>query len=72
MLLWLAVVLLAQKKRPQFTIDRRQKGLQMDAAGGEVEGEVLGLGLSALQHGAAGVVEGVVGGIIVFLPAVTA
>ena len=38
----------------------------MDAAGGEVEGEVLRHSLSATQKGGAGIVEGIVGGVVVF------
>jgi len=41
----------------------------MDAAVGEVNGEVLGLGLSALEEVGSSVIEGVEGGGVILLPA---
>ena len=42
---------------------------QMDAPGGEVQGEILRLCRAAAQQRRAGIVEGIVGGVIVLLPA---
>ena len=62
------MVLAAQKEQPQLPVDGGDKLPQMDAPGGEVQGEILRLGRAAAQQRRAGIVEGIVGGIIVLLP----
>ena len=59
------MVLAAQEEQPQLPVDGGDKLPQMDAPGGEVQGEILRLGRAAAQQRRAGIVEGIVGGVIV-------
>ena len=68
----LAMILAAQEEKPQFLVDGGDKLPQMDAPGGEVQGEILRLGRATAQQRRTGIIEGVVGGVIVLLPAVGA
>jgi len=66
------MILAAQEEKPQFLVDGGDKLPQMDTPGGEVQGEILRLGRAAAQQRRTGIIEGVVGGVIVLLPAVSA
>ena len=66
------MILLAQQKCPQLGVQSSQEILQMYTARGEVDGEILGQSLSAAQKGGAGIVEGIVGLVIILMPAGTA
>ena len=66
------MVLAAQEEKPQLLVDGGDKLPQMDAPGGEVQGKILRLGRATAQQRRTGIIEGVVGGVIVLLPAVGA
>lgn len=62
-------VLPPQTERVQLRIDGAQQLRKVQAPAGEEQGKILRLRPATLQHGGTGVVEGVVGGVVLRLPA---
>ena len=62
-------VLPPQTERVQLRIDGAQQLRKVQAPAGEKQGKILRFRPATLQHGGTGVVEGVVGGVVLRLPA---
>ena len=60
----------AQQELVQLVVQRLQQLGEVQAAAGKMQGEVLCAGAAAAQQAGAGVVEGIVGIVVVCLPAI--